>query len=208
MVLTALFTAILFLLNFTPLGLIDLPLIKATILHVPVIIGSILLGPARGAFLGGVFGLLSMWKSTVAPSLLSFAFSPFIPLPGESHGSPWALLIAFVPRILVGVFPALIVRLFERIPGRPALMKTVGCTAAGILGSATNTVLVMGLMGLCLGDSFAAVKGIGGDAVWTGILAIMSANGIPEALAAAVLVPAVTMGLTKALGAMNIRKGS
>ncbi|MEG1858415.1 MAG: ECF transporter S component, partial [Pseudoflavonifractor sp.] len=46
----AIFTAIMFLLAFTPIGLIDLPLIKATILHVPVIIGAILLGPKKGAF--------------------------------------------------------------------------------------------------------------------------------------------------------------
>ena len=44
-VILALFTAIVLLLAFTPFGLIDLPIIKATILHVPVIIGSVVLGP-------------------------------------------------------------------------------------------------------------------------------------------------------------------
>lgn len=47
LVLLAMFSGILLLLAFTPIGLIDLPLIKATILHVPVIIGSILLGPKK-----------------------------------------------------------------------------------------------------------------------------------------------------------------
>ena len=47
MAILAMFTGIIFLLTFTPLGLIDLPVIKATILHVPVIIGSILLGPKK-----------------------------------------------------------------------------------------------------------------------------------------------------------------
>ena len=65
----AMFTAIIFLLTFTPLGLIDLPVIKATILHVPVIIGSILLGPKKGAFLGGMFGLSSLIKNTLVPGL-------------------------------------------------------------------------------------------------------------------------------------------
>ena len=50
----AMFTAILFLLTFTPIGMIDLPIIKATVLHVPVIIGALLLGPKKGAFLGGM----------------------------------------------------------------------------------------------------------------------------------------------------------
>ena len=65
----AMFTAIIFLLTFTPLGLIDLPVIKATVLHVPVIIGSILLGPKKGAFLGGMFGLASLLKNTLVHAL-------------------------------------------------------------------------------------------------------------------------------------------
>ncbi|MEI3130221.1 MAG: ECF transporter S component [Oscillospiraceae bacterium] len=56
----AMLSAIILLLAFTPLGLIDLPLIKATILHVPVIIGAVLLGWRKGTLLGGVFGLASL----------------------------------------------------------------------------------------------------------------------------------------------------
>lgn len=197
LVLTALFTALLLLMGFTPLGLIDLPFIKATTLHIPVIIGSILLGPWRGAFLGGMFGLLSIWKSTLAPSALSFAFSPFIPLPGETHGTPWAIVIALAPRILVGIAPYFVVKLFEKIPANPTAMRTVGCVAAGIVGSAVNTLLVMGLMGLTLSGAFAAVNGIGGDAVWGAILGIVFANGVPEAAAAAVLTPVIVLALSK-----------
>lgn len=199
LVLTALFTALLLLMGFTPLGLIDLFFIKATTLHIPVIIGSILLGPWRGAFLGGMFGLLSIWKSTIAPSALSFAFSPLIPLPGENHGTPWALVIALVPRILVGVVPWFVVKLFEKLPGSPTATRTVGCVAAGIVGSAVNTVLVMGLIGLTLSGAFAAVNGTGSDAVWGAILGIVFANGVPEAAAAAVLTPAIVLALGKIL---------
>ena len=83
----AMFTAILFLLTFTPIGMIDLPIIKATVLHVPVIIGALLLGPKKGAFLGGMFGLASLLKNTLVPNLSSFAFSPLIPVPGLDRGS-------------------------------------------------------------------------------------------------------------------------
>lgn len=208
MVLTALFTALLLLMGFTPLGLIDLPIIKATILHVPVIIGSVLLGPWRGAFLGGVFGAISLWKNTMAPSLLSFAFSPLVPLPGEGHGSAWAIVICFVPRILVGVLPWFVVKLFELIPANKTAVRSAGCVVAGALGSAVNTILVMGLMGLTLGGSFAAAQGVAGDAVWGGILAIVFANGIPEAIAAAVITPVIVLALTKAMGSLNLKKGS
>lgn len=208
MVLTGLFTALLFLLGFTPLGLIDLPIIKATILHVPVIIGSVLLGPWRGAFLGGVFGTISLWKNTMAPSLLSFAFSPLVPLPGESHGSPWAIVICFLPRVLVGVLPWFVAKLFESIPAGKPFVRSAGWIVAGALGSAVNTALVMGLMGLTLGGSFAAAQGIGGDAVWGAILAIVLANGVPEAIAAAVLTPVIVLALDKALGSMNTKGGT
>lgn len=208
MVLTALFTALLLLMGFTPLGLIDLPIIKATILHVPVIIGSVLLGPWRGAFLGGVFGAISLWKNTMAPSLLSFAFSPLVPLPGEGHGSAWAIVICFVPRILVGVLPWFVVKLFELIPANKTAVRSAGCVVAGALGSAVNTILVMGLMGLTLGGSFAAAQGVAGDAVWGGILAIVFANGIPEAIAAAVITPVIVLALIKAMGSLNLKKGS
>ena len=123
----AMFTAIIFLLTFTPLGLIDLPVIKATVLHVPVIIGSILLGPKKGAFLGGMFGLASLLKNTLVPGLSSFVFTPLIPAPGLDRGSPWALFICFVPRILVGVTPWLVYALFRRLPGRRGAGVQAGC---------------------------------------------------------------------------------
>ena len=78
--LMAVFVAIELFLNLTPIGLIPLPVIKGTTLHIPVIIGAVLLGPAAGGVLGGVFGLCSIWNNTMTPSLLSFAFSPFFAL--------------------------------------------------------------------------------------------------------------------------------
>ena len=57
MVNLGLMAAIVIVLANTPLGMIQLPIIKATTVHIPVIIGAILLGPAAGAFLGAVFGI-------------------------------------------------------------------------------------------------------------------------------------------------------
>ena len=108
--------------------------------------------------------------------------------------------------------PWFVVRLFELIPANRLAVKSAGSVAAAVIGSAVNTGLVMGLMGLTLGSSFAAVKGIGGDEVWAGILAIVFANGVPEAIAAAVIVPVIVLALTKVLPAAvdsaGSRKGS
>ena len=198
MVLTALFAAIILLMAFTPLGLIDLPVIKATILHVPVIIGSMVLGPRRGAGLGAVFGLVSLWKNTMAPSLLSFAFSPFVPVPGAAAGTLWALVICLLPRILTGVVPWFVYQGIAALCRGRAWGRALGYVLAGVAGTAVNTGLVMGLMGLLLGDAFAAAQGIPFDQVAGGIMAIVLANGVPEAVAAAVLCGAVCVGLDRA----------
>lgn len=198
LVLTALFAALLLLMAFTPLGLIDLPLIKATILHVPVIIGAVVLGPKRGAGLGALFGLVSLWKNTMAPSLLSFAFSPFVPLPGTARGSLWALVICLVPRILTGVVPYYIFVGVSRLTQDRAWGRAAGFALAGVSGAAVNTALVMGTMGLVLGDAFAAAQNISHNLVSGAILSIVLANGVPEAIAAAVLCGAVCAGLDRA----------
>lgn len=204
--LTALFAAILLLMAFTPLGLIDLPLIKATILHVPVVIGSVVLGPKRGAGLGALFGLVSLWKNTMAPSLLSFAFSPFVPLPGSARGSLWALVICFVPRILTGVAPWFVFMGTSKLARGRTWGRGAGYVLAGAVGAVVNTALVMGTMGLVLGEAFAVAQGIPQGLVGGAVWGIVLANGVPEALAAAVLCGAVCMGLDRA-GILKNREG-
>ena len=107
LVLTALFTAIIIIMAFTPLGYIPLVVINATIIHIPVILGALFLGPKKGAFLGFVFGLTSFINNTfkaVTPS--AFVFSPILAanVVGVS-GIFKSLYICFVPRILVGIVP-------------------------------------------------------------------------------------------------------
>ena len=55
----ALMMAVVILLANTPFGMIQLPVIKATTVHIPVILGAILLGPLAGAVLGATFGICS-----------------------------------------------------------------------------------------------------------------------------------------------------
>ena len=211
-VILALFTAIVLLLAFTPIGLIDLPIIKATILHVPVIIGSVALGPKKGAFLGFVFGLTSLIKNTTAPSLLSFAFSPFIPLPGIGEGSMLAILICFIPRILVGVTPYFTVKGIEFVVNKVSekknnAIRSAGITVAAVAGAFTNTVLVMGMIYLFFKEPYAAANNIPVETVLTVILGIVGTNGVPEAVAAAIITTPVCLALDKVLGRLKIKAG-
>lgn len=60
MVKLALFAGIIVVLAMTPLGYLPLGVLRPTTIHIPVILGSILLGWKKGAALGGLFGLTSL----------------------------------------------------------------------------------------------------------------------------------------------------
>ena len=116
LVLTSLFTAIIIIMAFTPLGYIPLVVINATIIHIPVILGALFCGPKKGAFLGFVFGFTSFIKNTIMPSSLSaFVFSPVLASSVVGIAGIFkSLFICFVPRILVGVLPYFVYMLIKK----------------------------------------------------------------------------------------------
>ena len=190
----AMFAAIIFILAFTPLGFIRLPLINATIIHIPVIIGSIMIGPKYGAILGLMFGLTSFINNTMAPNpLISFVFTPFFPVPGRDSGSLLALLICFGPRMLVGVVPWYVYNGLNRILKTKS--KILNLAIAGVAGSLTNTLLVMHLIFFLFRDSYAQVRDLPIEAVYGVILGIIAMNGVPEAIIAGVVTAAVCVPL-------------
>lgn len=190
-VLFSLFVAIVVLLSFTPLGFIQLVFIKATSVHIPVILGGLLLGPSYGAALGAVFGLCSLINNSINPSLLSFCFSPLMPVPGTDQGSILSLLICFLPRVFTGFFPAFLMKKIKawRLSQGQAFKAASEAVMAAILaalGALCNTIPVMSLIYLFFSDSLALLKGLSGDAVLSFVLGVISTNGIPESLVAAV----------------------
>ena len=188
---TSLFAAIIFLLSFTPFGFIKLGFINATTIHVPVIIGSILLGPRAGACLGFMFGLASLIAATVSPTILSFAFSPLVPVPGSESGSLWALVICFAPRILIGAVPWYAAKISGAIAKRMNMPSVIPLAIAGAAGSLTNTVPVMYLIFFIFKDAFALARDMPVNLVHKTVLSVIAFHGIPEALLAAVLSPAI-----------------
>lgn len=192
MVSVALMAAIIIVLANTPLGMIQLPIIKATTVHIPVIIGAILLGPAAGAVLGSVFGLCSLASNTMAPTLLSFAFSPFLSTTGLV-GALKALWISVGCRILIGIVAGWLWLLFQKLK----FNQTVALAITGFVGSLTNTLTVMGSIYLLFAQQYAAAKDVAITAVWGLIMGTITASGIPEAIAAAVLVLALGKVLLK-----------
>lgn len=197
MVMTGLFMAIIAVMTFIPnVGYINLIVIKATLLHVPVIVGSIVLGPKKGAVLGATFGITSLIKNTLEPSLLSFAFSPFYQV-GDIGGNGWSVVIALVPRILVGVIPYFVFTGIEKLLKNIKMRRTIALPLACASGTLINTLLVMHLIFFCFREEFAAAQSVAVDVVYSMILGIIAANGIPETIVAVVIGGAVSLALLR-----------
>ena len=130
----SLFIAIIALMAFIPfLGYIPLGFSRATIVHIPVILGSIILGPKNGAILGFVFGLTSFLVATFTPDITAFAFTPFYSI-GNIHGNFFSLIICFVPRILVGIVPYYIYNFLCKLIQKENYKQTLALCISGIIG--------------------------------------------------------------------------
>lgn len=193
----ALFSSIIVIMAYVPyMGYIPLGFMNATIIHIPVILGAIFLGPKYGAFFGFLFGLTSLLKNTFTPNLTSFVFSPFYTA-GGVHGGIKSLVICFVPRILIGVIAYYVFRLILKALKGKKTGRIVSLAAAGVIGSLVNTLLVMNGIFLLFGDSYAGAKGIAEDALYGVILTVIGTQGVPEAIVAGILVTAVGQVLLK-----------
>lgn len=199
MISVALMAAIVIVLANTPLGMIQLPIIKATTVHIPVILGAILLGPGAGAILGAVFGICSLVSNTMAPTLLSFAFSPFLSTTGIP-GALKAIWISVGCRILIGVVAGRLWVLFTKIK----LNQFIALPIVGFVGSMVNTVTVMGSIYFLFAQQYAEAKEVALTAVFGLVMGTVTASGIPEAIAAAILVLALGKVLVVVFRKMNL----
>lgn len=177
----AMFLAIQIILVITPLGYIPIGPLSATTMHIPVIIAGIALGKKAGAQLGFVFGLTSLLNATFRPGITSFCFSPFVTIGGIS-GNWMSLLIAFVPRILLGYLAGLV----YEILAKKNVNDSISIIAGALTGAITNTVLVLGGIYLFFGPSYAQAIQIAYDTLVTVLLGVVATNGIVEAILGAI----------------------
>ncbi len=197
MVVMAAFIAIMMIMTIVPvLGYIPLGFMNATIIHIPVIVGSILLGPKKGAVLGFFFGLTSMWKNTaLMPNLTSFVFTPFLTMPDGGSGGIRSVIVCMVPRILIGVAAYYVYRGVSAVWKKK---KKLALAAAGVAGSMTNTLLVMNLIYFLFGHSYAeAAQAAVENGLYAFIVGIICINGIPEAILACFLTALIVSALWK-----------
>lgn len=168
LVIIGMLSGICMVLGLTGYGFIPLPTTKATILHLPVIIGAILEGPIVGMAIGLIFGLFSIFQNLTAPALLSFAFI-----------NP---LVSVLPRILIALTAYGTYRVFAK------KSQNLGVGMGALVGSLTNTIGVIGMMYFLYAAEYAATKSLDPDIVMSVMIGVATMNGIPEAIVSVLLV--------------------
>lgn len=190
-VLYGLFIAVIFLLGFTPLGYIHLPIAAITTVHIPVIVGGYVLGKKGGAVMGFFFGLTSFIRCFITPD----ATAAVILGTDTGFGAYNLLLILaviFLPRVLTGFFSA---ALYELIGGT-GKRQMVAMGVSAFAGSMTNTVFYLGGLYLLAFEQTAKIMGVAGSALLKALLGIASFNGVLEAAAAMIICTAVGKALS------------
>lgn len=182
LVLYGLLTAIIVLMAFTPIGYLKTLGLEITFLTIPVIVGAIVLGPAGGAFLGGVFGITSFIQcfgmSTFGAELLTI--NPIL-----------AFIVCFVPRTLMGLCCGLIFNLFKN------KNKILPYLTASVSGAVLNTVFFMSALMLLFGRTEYIQNMQGGKNVLSFVVLFVGVNGLIEAIVAAVAGTAVSRAVYK-----------
>lgn len=182
----SLFIAIEILMVMVPfLGFIPIGPLRATTLHIPVIIAGIVLGKEKGAGIGLVFGLSSLIVNTIQPTITSFVFSPFI------SGSFLSAVIAIVPRVCIGYVAGFI---YETLKNKNEILAM---TVGSFLGAITNTVLVLGGIYVIFGSQYASAIGKDFQALLPYLLGIITTNGVLEAVVGTIIAVMVSKILIK-----------
>lgn len=182
LIILAFFLAIIILQNLIPfLGYIPLGPLNLTLIHVTVITAALVLGPLDGAIVGGIWGIITFIRAFVWPTS---------PLATIVFVNP---LIAILPRIMIGLISGWAFAFLKKVHCKPLLAMMI----SAVLGSLTNTILVLGQIYLFYHDKSQILYQIDTAKLLPYLLSVIATNGIPEAIAAAIIAPAISFALLK-----------
>jgi len=169
--LTAMFLAIILVMAFVPyLGFIPSPFIPGvslTLIHIPVIIGGIILGRKKSWLLGTFFGLMSLVLAFLRPQ------GPV----DEIFRNP---LVSVLPRIIFGIVIFEIYNLLSKL----IKVKAVNVAITTVVSSLIHTLLVIVMLYLFGKDTLVSLKIVPENVAGNVIKVIgifMSMSGLIEA---------------------------
>lgn len=196
----ALLTALVLIMAYTPLGYLKTPWgVEITFIVIPVAIGSILLGPAAGGFLGLVFGLTSFFQcfGTSPLGAMLLGLNPF-----------GTFFCCVVNRVLVGILPGLLYRLLRRYDRTKIAGIAVCCFLTPVLNTLLYIVgnwLIFSQAWLDIAANSYGYTGAGGLGLLGFMLSLVAVNGLAEAAACLVLGTSVCKALQKTIYREGVR---
>ena len=107
-------------------------------------------------------------------------------------------------RILIGILPYFVYlglhTLYKKLHAEDnQILDTIALGVSGFAGAFINTALVMSLIYFCFGKSYAAVKGISYETLYSVILGVVAVNGVLEAIVATIVTAVVCKVLLRVL---------
>ncbi len=189
MVLAAVFTALIIVMSFTPLGYLRVGFVSISFMTIPVALGAILLGPWYGAFFGLIFGITSFIQCFTG-DLFGAALVGISPV--------FTTITCIVPRTLIGIFCGLIFLCIKKASAK----NDIGAfLTASMSAPLINTALFMGCMMLFFYNNPAfhtALEGLGITGytnIFTLLWIMIGTNGIIEFFVCGIVSFAVSKSL-------------
>lgn len=184
---TAVLTAIILIMAFTPIGYLKVGALSISLITIPVAIGAIAIGPASGAFLGLVFGITSF--------IQCFTGDPF----GAALLSINAFLtfcVCIPTRTLAGYLTGLLFK------GIRHPLKAASYYVSGFAMAFLNTAFFMGVLVLFFWNAEVVqswAQSIGAKAPVIFILLSVTVNAVVEWISTTIIAGSVGLALNKAL---------
>ena len=190
----ALLVAVEIVMGLTPLGYLNLGIIAASLLTIPVAIGAILLGPLESTLLGLIFGVISFAKGFTSTGLMTRAM--------YAASIPGSFVVTVGARVLMGLTVGLLVAWVRKKTPKDLLSSLVGGFGAPLL----NTCFYMGLLMLLFYHSeyvqnLVSTTGISNPILLIGFM--VGTQALIEAVTCGILSIAVSKALQAALRKKN-----
>lgn len=171
-------------LGMTPLGFIPVGPTRATIMHIPVIIGAIMEGPVVGGLVGLIFGIFSIYQAITAPTPVSFVFL-----------NP---IVSVLPRILIGITSYYAYKALSRIGNKRTTWLLYGIWAA------IGIYLIRGLYsGIVNYTSVWPLLMNGGLLILTALMAYLTSRTLKDR-ALDLIIPTIIGTLTNTVGVLSM----
>lgn len=180
----AMLAAIIVLMAFTPIGYLQVGIVKMTFIMIPVAVGAITLGEKSGAFLGLVFGITS-FVQCFGLDIFGTTLMGINPI--------FTFIMCIIPRVLMGYLCGLIYKVLTKVK------KGIAVVIASLSAPVINTVFFMGMLILFFGKSDYIMSMREGTAnLWAFLVAFVGLNGIMEIVTTLVIAPPVAVAVEKA----------